>query len=299
MSKAGLEPNIIAQLCNLLNVNIADLLVESLSGGLSNRSFRVSHDTNSWAVRFQLETEETRFQTLDIGSEERLLIAVAQAGLTPNVVLHDPDIGVLITKYMENAVTWTAEKAQLPENIERVATTLRLLHGVEVSSKLNPFHPISFSERYLEEAVRSKSYKNCSGVLSTEEQGWGRELQRLASMYETNFLPSVLCHNDLVAANILDDGKLWLIDFEYALYAHPILDLASLAGMNNYDAAQRNLLVEMYFDTESIPFSQVQLDEVIRLQLLLSYFWALSRRGNLAEPNDMSDFADSIATMLR
>ena len=235
----------------------------------------------------------------DRGSEERLLIAVAQAGLTPNVVLHDPDIGVLITKYMENAVPWTAEKARLPENNERVATTLRLLHGVEVSSKLNPFNPISFSESYLEEAVRSKGYKDRSGVLSAEEQGWGREFQQLASMYETNFLPGVLCHNDLVAANILDDGELWLIDFEYALYAHPILDLASLAGMNNYDAAERNLLVEMYFDTESISFSQVQLDEVIRLQLLLSYFWALSRQGNLAEPSDMSDFADSIAAMLR
>ena len=48
-------------------------------------------------------------------------------------------------------------------------------------------------------------------------------------------LPIIFGHNDLLPANILDDGdRLWLIDFEYAGFSTAMFDLAGLtsnAGM--------------------------------------------------------------------
>ena len=51
------------------------------------------------------------------------------------------------------------------------------------------------------------------------------------------------------APNVLDDGGLVLVDFEYAVRAAPVLDLAGLAGMNDYGEREcRELLAAYYGD---------------------------------------------------
>ena len=288
----------LSHLSCLLKVNVDDLLVEPLSGGLSNRSFHLSHGEKQWAVRLPKNIEANRFQTLDTECEQRLLAAVAHTGLTPRVVLYDPDTGALITEFLRNAVPWTPEKARLPENVERIATTLRSLHGIRVSPDLlSPFFPIQLAEKYLDMAHRSQRSEDRN--LAVEEKRWEVELRRLAGLYEARFPPNAICHHDLVAANILEDDQLWLLDFEYAMWADPVLDLASLSAMNDYDATQRSLLSQKYFDAEPVPFATEHLDDVVRLELLLSYFWAVSRRSEVEEADDLTRFADSMAAMLR
>jgi thiamine kinase-like enzyme len=58
----------------------------------------------------------------------------------------------------------------------------------------------------------------------------------------------VFGHNDLLAANLIDDGhRLWLIDWDYAGFASPLFDLAGLASNNGFDAAHERALLERYF----------------------------------------------------
>ena len=298
MYEAIIRQEDLSHLSRLLEVNVSDLLIEPLSGGLSNRSFHISHGEKQWAVRLPKSIEANRFQTLDTECEQQLLAAIAHTGLTPKVVLYDPDTGALITEFLRNAVPWTPEIARLPENVERIAATLRSLHGIRVSPDLlSPFYPVQLAERYLNMAYRSQRAEDRN--LAVEEKHWEEELRRLAGLYEARFSPNAVCHHDLVAANILEDDQLWLLDFEYAMWADPVLDLASLSAMNGYDATQRNLLSQKYFDVEPIPFATEHLDDVIRLELLLSYFWAVSRQSAVEEADDMARFADSMAAMLR
>ena len=93
----------------------------------------------------------------------------------------------------------------------------------------------------------------------------------LARAYDAASTPTTLCHHDLVAENILDDGQLWLIDFEYAVCAEPLLDLASLASMNDFSTAQQDCLLDAYYQGATPPFSTARFTEVIRLLRLLSY----------------------------
>ncbi|PCJ08057.1 MAG: choline kinase [Rhodobacteraceae bacterium] len=60
----------------------------------------------------------------------------------------------------------------------------------------------------------------------------------------------VLGHNDLLAANILDDGtRLWLLDWEYGGFNSPLFDLAGLASNNALSEAQEHAMLESYFET--------------------------------------------------
>ena len=60
----------------------------------------------------------------------------------------------------------------------------------------------------------------------------------------------VFGHNDLLAANFIDDGeRLWLIDWDYAGLNSPLFDLANLASNNRFSEAEEERLLEAYFET--------------------------------------------------
>jgi thiamine kinase-like enzyme len=58
----------------------------------------------------------------------------------------------------------------------------------------------------------------------------------------------VFGHNDLLAANFIDDGRrLWLIDWDYAGFNSPLFDLGGLASNNRLDADQEVRMLTEYF----------------------------------------------------
>ena len=78
-----------------------------------------------------------------------------------------------------------------------------------------------------------------------------------------------------MASNILTDGATArLIDFEYAGRGAPLLDLASLAGMNGFTAEQQRLLLAEYYGKPAVETMARELDAAVRMVRLLAYFWA-------------------------
>ena len=58
----------------------------------------------------------------------------------------------------------------------------------------------------------------------------------------------VFGHNDLLAANLIDDGsRLWLVDWEYAGFNSPLFDLGGLASNNELPPAQQELAARGLF----------------------------------------------------
>jgi thiamine kinase-like enzyme len=55
-------------------------------------------------------------------------------------------------------------------------------------------------------------------------------------------------HNDLLAANFIDDGKrLWLVDWEYAGFNSPLFDLGGLASNSELSREQAEAALSLYF----------------------------------------------------
>ncbi len=275
-------------LCCSLGVSVGDVDVTELSGGLYGRSFRVSSDRGDWVARLPLG--ERAHGGLDLSVEQRLLEHLGESGLVPAVVRGHSSDDILITHYLPEAKTWSAADAREADNITRLSERLRDLHRIE--HELLPFCATEIAERYQQLAERIRR-------LNAEQREWGREFVALAREYDAGSHPAVVCHNDLVAANILDDGRLWLIDFEYAVLAEPILDLASLVGMNDFSPDQQKHLVDAYYLGAAPPFGMARFADVVRLVRFVSYFWVLADRRTDLEDTSADRFVENIAAMLR
>jgi thiamine kinase-like enzyme len=238
--------------------------IRALSGGLNPRSFLAVAGQRRCVLRVPTPGAAA---LLDLATEVRAMRAAAANGIAPSIVGVDEVEGLLLTEYRVG-VPWVPEAARRSANIVRIAALLRALHAVAVDL------PVFAAERIAREYL---AVLDASGgeVLPRAEREWAEELLRLARHYDTSYSPIAFCHNDLVATNVLDNGAaLLLVDFEYAVRSAPLLDLASLAGMNDYAEVQRRELLFAYYGDSASAATAIDLDNAVRMVRLLAFFWA-------------------------
>ena len=271
----------------------ADLRVEPMTGGMSNRSFVLTRGSDQWAVRLPLPDRIGK--ALDPETEARVLTVAADEKLTPEVVAFDAETSALVTRYVQGAASLNAEQVRERACIDRIAATLRRLHSLPAPPALGDFRPTKLARAYIDAA---RDLPGAQHDPVNERRRWSAEFIQLADDYEAAFKPAVLCHNDLVAANILDDGHLWLVDFEYAVRADPIVDLAGLSGLNGFGPDNARRLLNAYYGAASVPVSIARFDRVVRMVRLMAFFWALVHEGG-RPTDDQARFAASMAAVLR
>lgn len=264
-------------LADVLGREVALDRVEALAG-ISNHAYRVRAEGGDYVVKLRRSLPGA---VLDVAAEAALTRTVAAAGLAPALVGEHPERGALVTEYHAAATPWTTELAREPGNLGRIAARLRELHALSVP--LRAFECAAAAERYIEAA----------GVGSSE-RARAAELRSLCAEFAARYAPTALCHNDLIADNILDDaGTLLLIDFEYAMCADPVLDLASFAFMNGLGVAEREGLIEAYYHDAAARPSGRDFARVVRLVELVAYFWAQAAARAVG---DASPFAAYLAS---
>lgn len=213
----------------------AILSCEPIKHGLTNQSWLVRTRQDDVVVRISNQAEQAL--QIDRQSEALALAAVDEAGIGPEVILCDPARHVLITRYLGD--TWTEADAVRDENIQRLGQLFRRLHRivppagvrrVELSDTLEGYFR-TLQERGMQPALTTQSLQD-------------RALQVAMKLRENS--AATLCHNDVHHLNVTDDGKLRLIDWEYAGVGQRLFDLASACVYHNYDKLQREQLLSAY-----------------------------------------------------
>lgn len=276
-----------AQLIERPGTPAADAVeIRPLDGGLGRRSYLASAGSAAWVVRV---SGAPRAGALDLEAEAEITQQAAALGIAPRVLATDPSSGALVTEHLSRARPMTAAALKAPENVGRVARVLKRLHTIR-----RPFR------RYDAEAFAAQYTRHLEPALSAADRRLAAELHDLARHYRMRYPSLVLCHNDLVPSNVLVDGSggLKLVDFEYAVMAAPVLDLAGIAALNDFDDDERWRLAEAYYDKMPVPFTAGELHKVVRLVRLIAYFWALSSAVAAGDRGPYAAFAARAAAAL-
>jgi thiamine kinase-like enzyme len=86
----------------------------------------------------------------------------------------------------------------------------------------------------------------------------------------------VFGHNDLLAGNLIDDGRrLWLIDWDYAGLNTPLFDLANLASNNAFTRDDEATLLHVYFDAAPDAATLRGYDAMRVASLLRETLWSM------------------------
>lgn len=260
---------------------------EALVGGTHRRSWLVIlADGRRAALRMPLAHSSA---LLDVVTEARAMDAAAAAGLAPAVIAADAESGVLLTEYGPG-VPWSAADVRAAENMRRLVLALRTLHALP--TELPPFAAERIASRYLADLpadVRA----------SRTATRWSEELLLFARRYDARLAPTAFCHNDLAAANILDDGRLVLVDFEYAARADPLLDLANVVVMNALDAGEQSNLLALYREGAPTADDLAELTWVARMVRLMAWFWAVLGASRAEDPSLYAPYVASLAAELK
>ncbi|HXP73426.1 MAG TPA: choline kinase family protein [Stellaceae bacterium] len=211
---------------------------EPLSGGITNRNYLVRHRGERFVVRVG---DDIPVHQITRSNELAASRAAAAAGLSPEVVHHEP--GALVLRFIEGE-TLKPEAVRSRPMLARILPLLRLCHR-EV-------------ERYLRGPMQMfwvfHVLRDYAATLRDGGSQFLPELARLVAVAEelqaaVGPIDVVFGHNDLLAANFIDAGeRLWLIDWDYAGFNSSLFDLANLCSNNAVAPADETWLLETYFE---------------------------------------------------
>ncbi|MFT5220234.1 MAG: thiamine kinase-like enzyme [Planctomycetota bacterium] len=211
--------------------------IEALDGGMTNLNFKVVDGDQSYVVRMG---EDDPIHLISRSNEIASCQAAFEIGLSPELVHHQP--GMLVVRFVEGKVLSEAD-VRSGKNLPRITDLLKTFHR-QMPLKFQQI-PIMF---WVFQVLRH--YQTLLRNADSRHRPVLGKLADCADILERAVGPVdiVFGHNDLLAANFIDDGtKIWLIDFDYAGFNSPLFDLANLAANNELDQVQEQRMLEQYF----------------------------------------------------
>ncbi len=271
------------KISEILNLDIwqNEISMSPLAGGLTNANYLVEDGAKKYVVRVGGDIPEHHVMGFNVLAASR---AAHTAGLSPAVIYAHNDICII--DYIESH-TLNVEDICDGDYLTKIVPLIRDCHTNVAKHFSGPalifwvFHVI---ENYSTK-LKDSPYKNQK--LVTELQNIGRHLEQKSGPFDI-----VFCHNDLLAANFLDDGqRLWLIDWDYAGYNTPLFDLGGLASNNNLSQTQEVWMLENYFEQKIDPKLWQQYSTMKCASLLRETMWAMVSQVNSNIDFDYENYA--------
>ncbi len=193
-----------APLFNKVKLLHSRTLITELSGGLTNRNFRV--DTAQGVFVARVSSNSSDLLAIDRTSEFRNSTIAGNGSVGAQVLDFLPGEGLLVISFIPGK-TFGAD--DVAANLPRIATSLRNLHALaSFDHEFNMFN----TQRNYQKIVVDQGFRLPEGYVEFAPKV--AEIKRAFEVLSEGLVP---CNNDLLPGNFIDDGaKIWLIDYEYS-----------------------------------------------------------------------------------
>lgn len=252
-----------------------------LTGGITNRNYRLDVGADSYVLR--LSGENTELLGIHRRTERAANAAAFALGLAPEVVYFLEPEGYLVTRFVEGAPL-SAETLREPGWLKQVAQALARFHahGPALDHAFDIFQVLAD----LTEVARQhhgRFPENFAWLMARVA-----EVQRAFARAPYTPRP---CHNDLLSANFLDQqGRLIILDWEYAGMGDVTFDLANFACHHALDDAQLRFFLECYFGAATEKhLARVRLMEP--LSDMREALWGVAQTGLSTLDEDFAGYA--------
>ena len=208
--------------------NGCDIEISQLSGGITNKLYRVQSEKGDLSVRIYGDKTEL-FISRDY--EAHALAEMAKIGVSSKLVKYMPELGVTIVEFVDNSIVLKNDNFIDRSLHSKIVDPIRKIHqsGIKLKKSFNP----------LVEVKKMNSILIGLNVAYPEFDIAGT-IQRLEKLDSIVIIPQseyVACHNDLLADNFilikegfehLYESPLYIIDWEYAGMAPKYYDIADM-----------------------------------------------------------------------
>jgi thiamine kinase-like enzyme len=249
-------------------------------GGLTNKVYRVGE----YCLRLPGEGTE---EYINRAHEAVAAQEAAKAGVSPKVLHVDAESGVMVTRFIEGAITMTPQLfAGRKGSPARAAKAFAKLHN---SGAVFPYRFELFT--MIEEYLTILSTKDVT--LPDGYHDVVKASQKIKQALASHPAALAPCHCDPLCENFLDTGeRMWIVDWEYSGMNDPMWDLGDLSVEAGFSHAQDDEMMMAYFGRQPKP------DETGRMVIykamcdLLWTLWGLIQLANKNPADDFRAYAD-------
>lgn len=210
-----------------------------IGGGMTNTNYFVKALGKQYILRIPGAGTDVM---IDRNSEQHNGALAAAIGINPHTVYFNAKTGIKVTECIPQAETLNGKTARLETNMKKITDILRNLH----ESQLKMYGSFSVKKEY--EKYKEKILESGGSYYKGFEIA-DRLFYEVLERLEEIGIDQKPCHNDLVAENFIKDkdGKIYLIDWEYAGFNDPMWDLASHLLECDFKAVEEELFLQYYF----------------------------------------------------
>ncbi len=207
-----------------------------LAGYSDAKNYLVNTSGKSYVLRVLAETE----LPCDLKRELHGMQEGSKLGIAPHIHHVSADGRAILMDYIDGGTVTLAQIKQ-PENIVKIAKTLRAVHA----TAKNPYPSASFNEKM-------EGYYQILKERSLINSAVTEAILRIRTIHEKLALDDsekVSTHGDLNPRNIfLTGNEIKLIDWAECNWEDPFYDLTCLTLMNDYSEKEEALLLESYLE---------------------------------------------------